>query len=163
MTDWLPELMCLDGDWDDYCDALYRCFEQDLRKASFFGLAVGRRKMPVVKDKPDGFWHVISEQVDRTTEDRHPDLRRCERIPWIGPMISACGTELVSCWEQERPANKGGNSIAVALPTFEFVVILRLRKGRQNPYALLVTAFCPSSRKRLKLQRDYAAAGPFTP
>ena len=162
MTDWLPEVMPLDGDWDDYCEALYQCFESDLRQASFFGLNVGRRKMPVVKGKPDGFWHVISEQVDRSSEDRNPDLRRCERVPWIGPMISACGSERVFCWEQERPANKGGNSIAVALPTFEFLLILRIRRRQQNPYAMLVTAFCPSSRRREKLQRDYAAAGPFS-
>jgi hypothetical protein len=77
-------------------------------------------------------------------------------------MISACGSERVLCWEQERPANKGGNSIAVALPTFEFLVILRIR-GKQNPYAMLVTAFCPSGRQREKLQRGYAAAGPFSP
>ncbi|HEU5253490.1 MAG TPA: hypothetical protein VFU16_09230 [Solirubrobacterales bacterium] len=163
MTAWLPEVMSLDGDWDQYCDDLYRCFEQDLRQASFFGLNVGRRKMPIVKGKPDGFWHAISEQVDRTSEDRNPDLRRCERVPWIGPMISACGSDRVLCWEQQRPAKRGGNSVAVALPTFEFVVILRLRKrGGPDAYAMLVTAFCPGSRKRIKLQRESAAAGPFS-
>ncbi len=151
--------MVLDGDWDTHCDAIYQCFERDLRAASFFGLRVSRRKAPEVKGKPDGFWHVISEQVDRESDDRIPDLRRCERVPWIGPMISACGTDRVLCWKQERPSGKGGDGIVVALPSFEFVVILRPRKG----YALLSTAFGPSGRKRAKMRRECEAAGPFTP
>jgi hypothetical protein len=151
--------MVLDGDWDAHCEAVYQCFERDLRSASFFGLRVSRRKAPEVKGKPDGFWHVISERVDRESEDRTPDLRRCERIPWIGPMISASGTDRVLCWEQERPSSKGGKSVVVSLPGFEFVVILRPHPNKG--YALLVTAFCPSGRKREKMRREYEIIGPF--
>ena len=73
-------------------------------------------------------------------------------------MISRCGTNDVRCWKQQRPSNKGGDSIVVALPSFEFVVILRPRNG----YTLLVTAFCPGDKKRARMRREYEASGPFT-
>lgn len=163
MTDWLPPIAEFDGDWERYCDALYAHFEAALKQARFFGMPVGRRLAPVVNGKPDGFWHVTSEGWERGSNERIPDLRRCERVPWIAPMISACGTDRVLCWRNARPSAKGGDSIVVALPTYEYAIILRWRTGRRGPYMLLVTAFPLRSSRARQFRAEYEATGAYRP
>lgn len=163
MSDWLPQLATFDGDWETYCDELHARFERDLRQARFFGIRVGRRKAPEVNGKPDGFWHVTSEGWTKGSDERIPDLRRCERVPWIEPMISACGTDKVLCWQNSRPAAKGGTSIVVALADFEYVLILRERSGASGPYMMLVTAYPPRGRRREQFRAEYEAAGEYHP
>jgi hypothetical protein len=163
MTDWLPPIAEFDGDWDRYCDGLYDHFEDSLRQARFFGIRVGRRRAPVVDGKPDGFWHVTSEGWLKGSDERIPDLRRCERVPWIAPMISACGTDRVLCWANTRPSARGGTSIVIALPTYEYAVILRARSGSSGPYMMLVTAFPLRPSRANQFRAEYEANGEYRP
>jgi hypothetical protein len=159
---WLPAIMEMQGDWDSYCDLLCQTFERDLRSARFFGRRVGRRRTPEINGKPDGFWHVTSEHFDKHSMDRIPDLRRCERVPWIGPMIDAAGTERVYCWRNPRPVSNGHN-VVIALPSYEYAVILGSRKAKGTPYMVLITAFPLGHRRQVEFARDYAAAGEYAP
>ena len=159
---WLPPIMEMEGDWDEYCDSLFEAFERDLLGARFHGRRVGRRKMPEVAGKPDGFWHVTSE-FDKDSTERIPDLRRCERVPWIGPTINAVGSDRVLCWQSPRRAPNGHN-VVIALPTFEYAVIHgHRRRGTEQPYMVLITAFVPRSRRRAQFAAEYAAQGEYVP
>lgn len=163
MTSWLPPIAELDGEWEPYCDELFRVFKRDIHAARFHGKRVSRRRMPEVAGKPDGFWHVTSEAFEKDSEERIPDMRRCERVPWIGPMINAAGSGRVLCWKSDRSARNGHN-VVIALPTFEYAVILGNRRSRDgDEYMLLVTAFPPASRRQLEFRRAYEAAGEYSP
>lgn len=159
---WLPSIVEMAGNWDAYCDQLFQIFERDLRAARFFGRRVSRRRTPEVNGKPDGFWHVTSEHFDKNSEDRVPDLRRCERVPWIGPMIDAAGTDRVLCFRSPRPV-KFGHNVVIALPDMSYVVILGVRNGRDGLYMVLVTAFPPRGRRKDEFRRQYEAQGDYQP
>lgn len=165
MTDWeLPlfELEECGGDWNRYCEEVYRRFESGMRGVRWHGIKVSRRRAPEVKGKPDGFWHVVTESIDKNSVDREPDLRRCERAHWIGPMIAACGTDRVRCWEQE--ARRGGRrSFVVATPSFEYAAFLTLHDRADDPYALLKTAYPLRPRKVAKYRREYERIGEYRP
>lgn len=159
---WLPPIEEMEGDWDAFCDEIFKIFERDLRAARFFGSRVTRRRAPEVAGKPDGFWHVTSEHFDQDSDERIPDLRRCERVPWIGPMIDAAGSERVLCFRSPRPV-KYGHNVVIALPDFSYVVILGVRTGRDGPYMVLITAFPPRGRRKQEFQAAYDAQGEYQP
>lgn len=161
MTDWLPPIVPFDGDWEGYCDQIHEIFESDLRAARFFGLRVGRRREPEVQGKADGFWHVTTEGFASGSDDRLPDMRRCERISWIRPMIDAAGTDRVHCWLSDRPPKKP--NVVIALPDFSHVVILARRRGTNGAYMMLVTAFPPRGRRRAQFESQHRARGEYRP
>lgn len=159
---WLPAIEEMHGEWDPYCDRIFEMFERDVREARFHGRRVSRRRAPEVAGKPDGFWHVTSEGWEKDSSDRIPEMRRCERIPWIGPMIDAAGSDRVRCYRSPRSV-KHGHNIVIALPDFSYVVILGMRQGDGGPYMLLITAFLPRGRRKDQFQREYEAAGEYQP
>jgi hypothetical protein len=150
---WLPNLLPFGGSWDEYADKVYGVFEADFitKTASFRGSRIGLRLMPVFKEKPAAFWHLIQE--GKVEEDRTPDLRRCERIAWIRAIIDNANDPAVRVWENER-LGKGGTRRNVLLWLYEhdFLVVL----GKRSGYYLLVTAY-PITRPhtRRKLQQEY--------
>ena len=90
--DWLPSLMPLSehgGDWKKYVDAVYVVFYADFiaRRTRY----AGRKILLLAYDaglldgKARRFWHCVSE--GDIENSRIPDLRRCERVPWMRPVV----------------------------------------------------------------------------
>lgn len=102
--DWLPPLVTLNdhrGQWQQYVDAVYAVFYRDFMQSrpQFRGepVMVGRQ---IIDGKERTFWHVTSE--GNVEVQRAPDMRRCERIGWIRPVIEHNGDPAVLVWPNQR-------------------------------------------------------------
>lgn len=149
---WLPDIITLNdhgGDWQAFVDAVYGVFERDFVATTCLlrGDNVGVRRQPAHNGKWFTFWHCVSE--GKVEEDRLPDLRRCERIPWIRPIIEQETDQSVDVWTMK----KNREERLYLWYNEEYVVVLGVRKG----YNLLITAF-PTNRghtvENMRRQRD---------
>ena len=131
----LPELFPFKGEWSSYEDDLYQIYLAEIVNAElrFKGLPIRCQYRPATKDKHFGFWHIISE--GEKEDDRTPDLRRCERIRWIGYLITQAETNSeISWWENKR---QGKTRVVIWHESENFAVVLEER----NSYYLLKTAY----------------------
>lgn len=82
-------------------------------------------------------------------DERTPDLRRCERIPWIRAIIENAHNPSVQIWSN---ANRGDRRTSIWFDE-EYLIVLGHRKG----YWQLITAF-PTNRdhtvRKLRTERD---------
>lgn len=154
--DWLPKLLTLadhDGDWAAYVKAVYAVFQHDFIQTEclLHGKRVGVRRQLSYENKSFTFWHCVSEGT--VEEDRTPDLRRCERIPWIRPIIEHETQTGVDVWTTKK---KGDERLSLWFGE-EYLVVLGIRKD----YYLLITAF-PTNRNHTvqKLRKERDAATP---
>jgi len=104
---WLPPLMELaayGGNWQQYIDAVYAVFYGDFiaRRARY-----GSREIlflgydgQLLDGKERRFWHCVTE--GNIEEDRVPDLRRCERVPWMRPVIENASDVPVDVWVEDQ-------------------------------------------------------------
>lgn len=149
---WLPPLVRFEdyyGDWPSYLDSVYAVFRQDFlgRRPTFFGKRMGLKRMPLTDGKEATFWHFIQE--GESEEERIPDLRRCERIRWIRPVIEHADCDCVKVWAKPH---KGTTRVMLWLEEQEYLVVLDDR----DEYVLPWTAYTVTEdyRKR-KLQKEY--------
>lgn len=148
----MPPLVLLEdyrGDWEEYIEAIYDVFCTDIVDStpSFRGAPIRLKRHPYLRDKEATFWHVTSE--GKQEDQRLPDLRRCERVPWIRPMIEAGDSDRVLHWRNRRSAQW---SSIFAVPDLSYVVVARDR----GHYLLRWTAYCVEQRhSRDKLRREY--------
>src|ERR1035437_1477446 len=93
-----PEIIGFSGQWDPYEEILFGIFKADFldKTVRFQGLPVRIKKHPTSKEKPFAFWHLISE--GEKEEERIPDFRRCERLPWVSWIIENCGKNEDISW-----------------------------------------------------------------
>lgn len=149
---WLPEILTLahhDGDWPAYIEAVYAVFECDFiqNECLLRGNRVGVRRQPSYDNKWFTFWHCVSE--GRVEEHRTPDFRRCERIPWMRPIIEHETEAVVDVWTRK----KNGDDRLYVWFAEEYLVVLGIRKT----YYLLITAF-PTNRdhtvRKLRKERE---------
>ncbi len=149
---WLPDLILLQdfsGDWSKFMDAIYQIFRGDfiLTKPKFRGGAIKTKWHPIVDGREATFWHVI--QTGKVENERTPDLRRCERVPWIRPVIEHEKEPSIKVWENKRKQEK---RICLWLEDYEYLVVLAKRKG----YILLWTAYpVTDNQRKRKLQKEY--------
>lgn len=134
-----PALLVFSGDWPPYEDQVYAAFLVSfVRKGiAFRGLQVKAQFRPETRGKGFSFWHVISAGRDnRNEDDRQPDLRRCERIRWIGWAIeqAANGVAGFSWWENQRGSE---TRVVIWAEAWDFAVVLAKRRD----YFLLKTAY----------------------
>ena len=134
MTDSVPPLEPLPGDWPTYEDKIYAIFMETIVNGGliFRRLPVKSQYRPETNGKGFSFWHLISEgQVE---EDRTPDMRRCERIRWFAWLIKhAEERQEISWWENRRGTN---THVVIWLEVEQFAVVLAKRKN----YYLIKTA-----------------------
>ena len=155
---WLPkELRYADykGDWDKFLEAIYGIFECDFKHS-----CPKYKGLPLFYDsrmeagKEAAFWHLI-QRHDCRAQDRVPDLRRCERIPWPKPIIEHPTDKAMSLWKNERKSPKGGRQTRVLLwlEKLDYIVVLAERPKE----TILITAYCTdikSQREKLIKERD---------
>jgi len=152
MTEWLPPLVCLpdyQNDFTKYLGAVYAYFKEDFidSKVLFEKTRISLKRHPQFQNKEYVFWHITSEGDVET--ERTPDIRRCERIRWIKPIIENASGPAVKQWENNR---KGDRRVCLWLEEEDYLVVLALRKD----YVLLWTAYMTNfENTRQKLQKEY--------
>jgi hypothetical protein len=106
-------------------------------KPTFLGKPISVRRTPEFDGKHYGFWHIVSESVDSgREEDRIPNLRRCERIEWIGFVISnAANKDKILCWIKYHTQSE--RRVHLYLADHRFLVVL----AERDSFYVLVTAF----------------------
>lgn len=153
---WLPDLILLEscgGEWSAYLELVYERFLQDWINdppREFDGKRMSVKRHPMIEGREATFWHFISE--GRNEDERTPDLRRCERIPWPRPIAEAIDDGRLHCWKNTRGREE---RYVLSLTDFSYVVIIADR----GEYVLPWTAYCVEQRhRREKLQKEYQAA-----
>ena len=150
---WLPEELRYDdykGDWNKFLEAVYGVFERDFKHSCprYKGfLLVYDSRLEAGKEM--AFWHLI-QRHDCRAQDRIPDLRRCERIPWPKPIIENSVDTRVSVWGKRI---KREIRTHIWLEALDYIVVL-YEKPR---VVVLVTAYCTdieSQRRKLRKDRE---------
>jgi hypothetical protein len=146
----LIELSEFKGDVKAYFVRLYKVFTADFitspavfnGKPIIFDNRIGDQKMV------ECFWHITS--TTDPASGRLPDMRRCERIGWIKPIIYHDTDPAVIKWESIR---KGKVRTLLLLNDGDFLVVL---VNRPRNY-FLTTAYPinhPSQKKKLIKAHD---------
>ena len=152
---WLPDLAQFNGNWEQYLEVIYAIFERDFKASNPF--FQGR---PVVHDsimengKEATFWHLIST-FDEGTNDRIPDLRRCERMGWPRPVIEHHAESAISVWKnvRKRPDSKEQTRVLIWFEELDYIVVMT----EMRQAMILVTAYLtdyPHTRRKLRKERE---------
>ena len=115
------------------------------------------------------FWHLTTREVKptpiprrkrrfypkdqtHTKAERYPDLRRCERLPWVRALIEKTGESEVLAWDYEE-WNLTIKTY-IWLKDYNFVVIMK--KYPDNKRRLITSFYVDKSYKRNDFERKYA-------
>ena len=147
---WLPSLIGCDpwteNTFDDLYDEFCKIFDPPLMYEG--------QPVRVFPNKEDGhetvFWH-ITHRDDKESGVRLPDLRRCERLSWIRPMIENADDAAVLAWDHVDA--KRVTKTYVWLQPENFVVILKRNKNGRR--WLLAAFFVDQRHTRKKLRKKY--------
>ncbi|HPO57161.1 MAG TPA: hypothetical protein PKY46_14280 [Ignavibacteriaceae bacterium] len=157
----LPDILLLsdyNGNFDLFTDAVYSVFFKDFVKDKTFfrGEKLKLKWHPLYQNKAYTFYHMTHKGKDE--QNRVPDLRRCERIPWAKPTIEHCDTWKLKIWPQQR-SGQGGlkDRLCIWLEMDnepDYIVILDIREK----YKLLWTAFVLEyPHEKRKRKKEYEA------
>ena len=150
----LPDLMLFTdygNDWPKYLEALYRVFHHDfvLTRPCLNGQSVECRHYPKDQGKEAAFWHLIS--TGESEDDRLPDIRRCERVPWPRPIIEHTPSDDIKMWTNLR---HGQVNICIWLDGEDYLIVL----GQRKSYLLFLTAYpVVEDHRKKKLMKEYSA------
>lgn len=151
---WLPPLVLLnDHPANEYLDVVYKIFERDFEhsKPTFASYEVRLKRHPISKGKSATFWHMVSE--GEIESERTPDIRRCERIGWIKPIMEKFSPNQPNndiVWWIEKRRNE--ERFHLALKDFSYLVVIASR----GEYVLPWTAFyIEYEHQRRKLKKKY--------
>jgi len=170
MPDWLPDMLIVDPWTENTYEMLYRIFCRDIRDHN---LRYIQYKVWIFNDIEDGkekiFWHLTTrfikpKKIPRRKrkfypsnqiyieEDRFPDLRRCERLPWVRALIENSNQPEVKAWDYEE----GDLTIKtyVWLKEFDFIVIMK--KYPDNQRRLITSFYVDKPYKRKDFERKFA-------
>lgn len=140
-------------DWGKYVDVLYSLFKRDfIDSKPHVGNVVFRLKYkPEFQDRAYTFYHMTHK--GDVENERTPDMRRCERLPWCRPTIENADKYKLCFWEEER---KGHHRVCIWLQAEDdfgkvaiednYFVILDVRDG----YVLPWTAFCAEYNNQIR-------------
>ena len=147
------------GSWDVYMDVLYAIFKKAfIDSKPKVGKVVFRLKYkPLFQDRAYTFYHMTHK--GNIEDERLPDMRRCERLPWCRPTIEKADVYNLCFWEEVRKghhrvciwlqAEDNNNNVAIENNYF---VILEVREG----YVLPWTAFCAEYNNQVrKKSKEY--------
>ncbi len=152
---WLPEMVSVDGTWEEIVTRLYTIFQQDIVKGKrFYEDRVLWWDRRVLDGKyEEGFWHLIAK-YDRATQDRLFDPRRAERLPWCGPTISNNMDGFLKAWDYREGKKKIRTYLW--LETLDYVIIMDKLKRGGRKVVFLITAYHVSGEStRRGLRRKY--------
>ena len=145
-----PELLLFQdfgGDWNRYEEELNRVFKEKIVHGGlrFQNNRVSYRRIPETKGRWASFWHLIQEGHEE--DERIPDLRRCERLPWIPWVINNAMShpEIDKWWNARRRETN-----TLLWYREEYLVVLSQREN----YWLLKTAYVTEGKYRIRRLRE---------
>ena len=138
------------GDYSKFIEAVYETFEKDFVKYHpYFGkYRLGLKFHPKFQDRAYTFYHMTHK--GDVENERIPDLRRCECMPWGRPAVEKVTEYSLKFWEQER---KGKHRICIWLDPQEeinYFFILDVRKTFVLPWTAFVAEYPHEIRKKEK-------------
>lgn len=155
---WLPEIIvCPDlSDWASYEDNIYHKFRHAFISNTpiFKGKPVKIRWPNLFEEgKEKEFWHMVTRDYDNT-QNRSPDLRRCERILWARALIENWESCISKKYSDCRQCNglkmwEEKNRVKMLLEDERYILVLEERKNCW----LFITAFCLEETYMRKLLR----------
>ena len=169
MPDWLPDIVCVNPWTKGTYDLLYEIFCHDIRDHALRYIG---NEVWIFLDMEDGrekiFWHLTTRSIkkikiprrkkkfypaDQTyiEKDRFPDLRRCERLPWVKALIEKAGKPEVLSWNYEE----GDLTIKtyVWIKDYDFTVIMK--KYPNNKRRLVTSFYIDQVYKRKDFEKKY--------
>ena len=170
MPEWLPDMLCVNPWTEKTYDMLYKVFCQDIRDNNLIYMS---NKVWIFLEMEDGkekiFWHLTTryvkikkiprrkrkfypEEQTHDEEERLPDLRRCERLPWVRALIEYSSEPNVQAWDYEE-----GDLIIktyIWLKDFDFVVIMK--KYSNGTRRLITSFYVDKPYKQKDFERKYS-------
>lgn len=150
---WLPKLFNV-SPWDHTTyDLLYEIFHND-----FIASKTYHYKIPVgfSREKEDGkektFWHITTRE-NKHNNERLPDFRRCERLPWLKPILENPTRPEILAWEYTE--GDGTLKVYVWLKDHDYVAIMK--KTRKGSLILLTAYWLEYSHAKKKLMKKFDA------
>ncbi len=158
--EWLPRKLDYNndfgGNWDEFISHIYNLFCKDFLKKPYPRFDNRKvecdRRISDGTKKEDGFWHLVDCDEE---EDRLPDLRRAEKLPWARGIIDYADSppsELKVWGNREKHKGKKVIIVYMWLEAFDYVVILK-----KLPYTyMLVSGYhIKYGHKRRELRKKY--------
>lgn len=139
---WLPDIIPIDGEWDETLKRLYKVFESDFIQGhpTLDGMPVWWDNRKIDGEYEEGFWHLITKKDNPSAEERLFDNRRAERLSWCAPILLNSTDSAVKIWDYKEGQRK--IRTYVWLEQLDYVVILERRKIRNGKtVAVLITAY----------------------
>jgi hypothetical protein len=96
------------------------------------------------------FWHLTHRDNDAAGE-RLPDMRRCERLPWVRCILDNVAKPDILLWDYRE--SDGDIHTYIWLKDYDFVVILK--KYRRGNRRLLTSFYIDYESKRRNLLSKY--------
>lgn len=170
MPDWLPEMASVSPWTENTYEMLYAIFCRDIRDHDlrYAGNAVWI--FPEVEDgKEVIFWHLTTrdfklEKIPRRKrkffpelemhikKERLPDLRRCERLPWVKPIIEHALEPEVLDWDYEE----GDRSIKTYIWIKESNFVVIMKKYPDSKRRLITSFYLDRTNKRKEFEIKYS-------
>lgn len=156
LPEWLPEIISVDGEWENVLQTLYSIFRKDFvdGKPKLSNTPVWWDRCVLENDQyEEGFWHLISKDDD-SRNDRLFDPRRAERLPWCRPTIDHFNEDVVRYWDYKT--SKSRIVTYLWLEDFDYVIIFQKRKlGIGTVYFLKTAYYVGGDSTRRNLQKNY--------
>ncbi len=167
MPDWLPQMLSVSPWTADTYDKLYLVFCRDIRDATLRYLG---NEVWFFRDMEAGkevlFWHLTTKEQQKESiprrkrkfcnmqsvqeKERYPDLRRCERLNWVKPLIHHSDDCEVLAWDYEE--GDGGIKTYIWVKDHGFTVVMKkFPDGKRR----LITSFYVEEWKKKDLIRKY--------
>ncbi len=167
LTNWLPAPLDYNpyrGKEADFIEAVYQVFCNDFLNTppQINGKTVVINNVKTYLNKEETFWHLISTESG-TTGNRIPDYERCERLPWIRPIIEQMGQQSeILVWNNTRhKKKKHSTKRAVHTPVlfnhaqYPHLIILKLKEKKHVWVLLSSYPIRPTSHKHKKLLDEH--------
>jgi len=170
MPDWLPEMVSVNPWTENTYEMLYAIFCRDIRDCNLRYIGNNVWIFPDIEEgKETIFWHLTARGVERqkiprrkrkfysdaqadAEKERLPDLRRCERLPWIGALIEHPLEPENLAWEYRE----GDRTIKTYIWINENDFVVILKKYPDGKRRLITSFYVDSSFKRNDFERKYA-------
>ena len=152
--DWLPEMLDLDGSYEEIIERLYDVFRKDFIQERPKHLSCTVRYNGNIYEfsqgKVEGFWHVIT-RYDSTKTNRLINYPRAKRLPWAKPLMENPDKDAIKFFIYDEGSNSKGIRHYIWFENGNYVVILRKRRDD----FFWITAFYVDDHKRKDLQRRF--------
>ena len=156
----LPEIITLEdyrGNIQEYIEAIYQVFVHDFvhNRPFFEGRRLGLKKHPLIEGKEYTFYHFTHEGNDE--EDRIPDLRRMERMPWPAPIINNSSHKYLKVWRNQRGKHE---RILIFHEEEKYLVVLEDRGEYILPWTAYLVTYNNQIRRLLEEYEAYIKPKP---